>query len=374
MLKIANKAIGGIANEQYNRWGSKSVLLAETPPFAPTLPKNIRQLPAKLGAYFYEEISLPQVLLYRLSRMMVSWHMVVFRNLRIFLPALAHPREEKHYNDTYLLQQWIGRGISAPTDGRSLLLVHNQWTGANYYHWMIDSLPRLLLVQTQYPNCRVLMPAPVADFIRDSAALLGFTDLVLLQKGETLRDADLLIPEHVTPPGYQHPVLLRQLRQQLISAVYGGEKLPKPYRKVYISRRSQRVRRLINEEDIVALLERYGYEIWEFEGMSLIDQVHLMSETISLISIHGAGLTNILFLPAGAQVTELLNGDKITQLDNQNFENFIYYRMASALELPYYCLPCENAEGSPPTNEAHLRIEVSSMQQLLEILDLDGGN
>jgi capsular polysaccharide biosynthesis protein len=374
LLNIANKAIQRFVNEQQNRSGSTTLLLAETPPFAPALPMNRKQLPAALAAYFHEEIRLPQVLLHRLSRMMVSWHMVVFRNLRIFLPALAHPREEKHYDSTYLLQQWTGKGVLAPTDGRGLLLVHNQWTGSNYYHWMIDSLPRLLLVQTLCPGCRVLMPAPVADFVRTSAALLGFTDLVLLQKGETLREADLIIPEHTTPPGYQHPAVLRELRKQLVGAVYKDARMPKPYRKVYISRRSQRVRRLVNEDEIMALLKHHAYEVWEFEGMSLVEQVKLMSETKTLMSLHGAGLTNMLFLPAGAQVAELLNADKIIKLSNQNFENLIYFRMASALELPYYCLPCENVEDGTPTNEAHLRVEIKSLQELLEIMDSDRMN
>ena len=339
-----------------------------TAPFRPALPQNIAQLPAGLAAYFREEISLPAVHLFTLRQVSVSWHTVVFKGLRMFLLALAHPREIKHYDDTYLLQQWTGKLVRPPVDGRPLALVHNQWTSSNYYHWMIDSLPRLLLLQQEHSRCRLLMPAPVPAYVRDSAALLGFTELLLLQKGETLTGADILIPEHVTPPGYQNPALLQRVRRQLIEAVYQGETPPRPFRKVYVSRRSQRVRRLLNEDSIQGLLTEYGFEITEFEGMTVAEQVRLMAETQTFISIHGAGLTNMLFLPPGAQVAELLNSGKIVELANQHFENLIYFRMAAVLELPYYCLPCANATDGLPTNDSDLHLDLNALRQLLDLM------
>ena len=283
----------------------------------------------------------------------------------MFLPALAHLRESKHYTDTYLLQQWTGQLQQPPADEKKLVLVHNQWTNGNYYHWMVDALPRLLLLPLTPASYRLLMIAPVPNFVRDSAALLGFADLLSLAPGETLREADLLIPEHVTPPGYQRPTLLRQLRAALLKAVYQGVALPPAHRKVYVSRRQQRVRRLLNETDIADVLARHGYETVEFEGLSLAGQVQLIAETRAFVSVHGAGLTNMLFLPAGAQVAELLNADKLVQRRDEHFENLIYFRMAAALELPYYCLPCANVDHDPPTNEAHLRVDADALDQLL---------
>lgn len=358
-VRLANRKLPPLAAAQTTE------VLPPVAAFRPALPRNFAQLPGALAACFEEEISLPAVRRFALRGVSVSWHAVVFRGLRLFRPALAHPREEKHYDDTYLLQQWTGRRRPAPADGRALVLVHNQWTSANYYHWLVDSLPRLLLLPAAPAAYRLLMPAPVPAFVRDSAALLGFTELLPLAAGETLSGADLLIPEHVTPPGYQRPALLRQLRSALLRAVYQEQVLPPAHRKVYVSRRQQRVRRLLNEADIVAVLARHGYETVEFEGLSLAGQVRLMAETRAFVTVHGAGLTNMLFLPPGAQVAELLNADKLVQRRPEHFENLIYFRMAAALDLPYYCLPCANVDHDPPTNEAHLRVEADALDQLL---------
>ena len=361
-IRFANRNLPALRASQVTE------MLPPVPAFTPALPQNVAQLPVELAAYFREEISLPAIRLFTLRQVSVSWHAVVFKGLRMFLPALAHPREIKHYDDTYLLQQWTGKPVHSPADGRPLVLVHNQWTSTNYYHWMVDSLPRLLLLQSNYAHCRLLMPAPVPAYVRDSAAMLGFTELLLLQRGATLTGADLLIPEHVAPPGYQHPALLRRIQQQLIEAVYLDTTPPRPFRKVYVSRRSQRVRRLVNEDDIRELLAQYGFEIREFEGLTVEQQVRLMTETKTFVTLHGAGLTNMLFLPAGAQVAELLNADKIVELTNQHFENLIYFRMAAALNLPYYCLPCSNASAGSPTNDADLCLDLEALRQLLDLM------
>jgi len=52
-----------------------------------------------------------------------------------------------------------------------------------------------------------------------------------------------------------------------------------------------------------------------------------------LIGIHGAGLTNILFMPKGASVLELRRKD--------DSHNNCYFSLASALELNYFYQLCE---------------------------------
>lgn len=358
-VRLANRNLPSLKADQ-----AIGVLLP-VPTFRPSLPQNFVRLPAALASLFQEEISLPAVHLFQLHQVNISWNAVVFRGLRMFLPALAHLREDKHYTDTYLLQQWTGQLRQPPADEKELVLVHNQWTNGNYYHWMVDALPRLLLLPLVPTSYRLLMLAPVPAFVRDSAALLGFTNFLALEPGETLSKTDLLVPEHVTPPGYQHPTLLRLLREALLKAVYQGEAPPPTYRKVYVSRRRQQVRQLLNEADIASVLTRHGYETVEFEGLSLVEQVRLMAETITFVTVHGAGMTNMLFLSPGAQVAELLNADKLTRQLPEHFENLIYFRMAAALGLAYYCLPCANVDHDPPTNNAHLCVDAVALDQLL---------
>lgn len=68
-------------------------------------------------------------------------------------------------------------------------------------------------------------------------------------------------------------------------------------------------RLVLNEDALVADLKssfpQLQIHIESFEKMSLEQQVRLMRSTSILVGMHGAGMTNLLFLPRNAAVIEL---------------------------------------------------------------------
>ena len=76
--------------------------------------------------------------------------------------------------------------------------------------------------------------------------------------------------------------------------------------------------------------------------MAFSDQVRLLAEASDLISNHGAGLTNMLFMAPGTRVTEIrLEGDT---------HNNCYFSLARAGQLDYrYVL----ASAANPGEAAH---------------------
>ena len=360
LLRTASKRLGGLAYRQ------KAEAVAAVAPFAPTLPLNHAGLPASLRSFFQETVAIPPVPVYTLDDVFVSWHTAVFRNFRVFLPALAMPGTEYHYSDRLLLKQWVGhtRRVRRP-----LGLVHDPWSSSNFYHWMADSLPRLLVLREQHPGCQLLMPAPVAGYMQQTCAALGFTDLLTVEKDDIIHADTLVVPAHTTPLGYQHPPLLKQVRDELVAALAPAVPgRPPQRRRVYVSRARQKLRRLVNEDEILPLLAQYGFETVFFEELSLTQQVRLMQETAVLLGVHGAGLTNMLFLPAGATVIEMVNLEKLERTAEKGFENILYFRMAGGLQLPYYCLPGQHAGAGIPTNDSDIRVEPAQLAQVLSEL------
>jgi len=113
--------------------------------------------------------------------------------------------------------------------------------------------------------------------------------------------------------------LARHLRDQVGN--------PQPFRKLYISRSRAARRRIANEGALWPVLESQGFEFVHLEGRPFFEQVRLLAETSHLLSNHGAGLTNMLFMAPGTKVTEVrLRGDH---------HNNCYFSLARALELNY---------------------------------------
>jgi capsular polysaccharide biosynthesis protein len=47
--------------------------------------------------------------------------------------------------------------------------------------------------------------------------------------------------------------------------------------------------------EVRQILERYNFEVYDAERLSLAEQMQLFSESRYIVGLHGAGLTNIIF-------------------------------------------------------------------------------
>lgn len=201
--------------------------------------------------------------------------------------------------------------------------VTDEWS-ANYFHWMTDCLPRIWEGIEMAPNSPILLPQSFENlrYVTDSLNLAGL-EAIFFAKNENLKIAELtLTARTATFPNFFEP-LARKTR-----ALLSIQPAQTPWKKVYISRKLAPKRKAHNEQEVENFLRNQEFEIVYAEKLSLVEQIQLMSETSLLVCLHGAALTNMLFLPKTAKVLELRNvGDSITQC---------YFNLASALDLPYF--------------------------------------
>ena len=290
------------------------------------LPLNVDRLPVAVQAGFRQGYELPAVSLWRLRNVYITDTGIIFKNFKVFVPSLADRSLEKQLTYTFLLRQFrpaVQRTADVPAP---LLLVHDQWS-SNYYHWMIDLLPRLLLGD-ELKSLPLALPAVEADYMPATLRALVFTNFFKFKADEIVVAREVLLPERTAMGAFQNPQLLPRLRDVLVQALHPVA-VPRR-RRVYASRTKARKRRLLNEAELLPMLESYGFEFVCFEDLSFRQQIQLMRETDVLVGAHGANLVNILFMQPGARLVELLN---------QDYLNLVYYRMASALGLPYYFVP-----------------------------------
>lgn len=193
----------------------------------------------------------------------------------------------------------------------------------NHSHWLTAHMPRLLLLREQGLLDQVILPPERSATIDDSLRLLGL-------KPEDFQSYDPdrpLIVDELTILGTDRfrPELL-----QMVPEAYGVHEAPAPHRKVFISRLRAARRRLVNEEEVWKLLEPQGFERVLMEDLSFEEQVRLMRETAVLAAPHGAGLTNMMFCPKGADIIEIAD---------LGFPNPNFYALAAAMGHRYCLIP-----------------------------------
>ncbi|HYG89660.1 MAG TPA: glycosyltransferase family 61 protein [Azospirillum sp.] len=178
----------------------------------------------------------------------------------------------------------------------------------NYYHWLVDFLPRLLVFHrnralfASWGIRRIALIRDLPGFARELLDRIGIgpDDIVWIdgQRGWRFRSMHLL--SNFSQYGHLHPFTLDLLRKMLRPAGRGPGT-----RMLYVSRHDARNRRVRNDEELFAALETWGFERVMPGELSFAEQERLFTEARVIVGAHGAGLTNLLFAGPHTTLIEL---------------------------------------------------------------------
>ena len=218
----------------------------------------------------------------------------------------------------------------------------------NHSHWLTAHLPKLCLLRESGGLEHVVLPARRSAALDASLAMLGLDARDFPQ----FEPVQTLAVEELTLLGTDRfrPELLRPVRTALVGE--GGV----PRRRIYISRRHARRRRLCNEVQIWPLFRAAGFERVCMEDLAFPQQVALMAETAMLAAPHGAGLTNMLCCPAGCEVLEIAD---------LSFPNPNFYALAAAMGHRYWLVGA-GAVGEGHPLERDMRVDPAHVTDVLQ--------
>jgi capsular polysaccharide biosynthesis protein len=175
----------------------------------------------------------------------------------------------------------------------------------NYYHFLIDVLPRWGILQESLPGIvpdHLYVPC-ATSYQRELLALAGIDShhVVATEKHRAVSADRLLVPCLPNPEEIAPSWTVEWLRQCLPAA----RTEDKP-RLLYVTRGSgPNTRRLVGEANLWPRLEQRGFVRIDPGTMSVRDQIDHFAAADVIVGLHGAALTNLLFLKPGARVLEI---------------------------------------------------------------------
>lgn len=327
-----------------------------------TPPKNIHQEDLKIFQHeFNREFS--HVNLSELKNVKITCDGFVYQHndlMKVSFPSeksYKDGRKKVNFQQT-LIRRNLNKDLRSVDKG--IYFIDTRSTG--YFHWILDTLPRLYLVKDYLQQYPVILPYYYKDYsyIVNSLKLFD-ADIQYIEKNECLFLENLLIPEHVAPSGNYNPSLLFELKKFILNKIDNHHISGQG--KIYVSRaKANRFRRkVINEPDIFPVLKEHNYRITYFEDLNWFDQIKLMANSNQLISIHGAGLANMLFMPANSKILEIRRkGDS-----HQN----CFFSLASALGYDYYYLLCSTKGFFKNTMRGNLHVDPAEFSDVLSLMN-----
>jgi hypothetical protein len=175
---------------------------------------------------------------------------------------------------------------------------------AGYFHWINSVLPRIAVLQRFYRLRQLPLAVDLGKpFAVQSAGMLGLSSSQVLDGGKGYRCKKLWVftPAVIQGDHFTRPVFwTSEIRRTFL-----GRDLSNAGRKLYLSRADASVRAVVNEAELIALVRQYGFQPVTIGSMPFADQVGLFGSCDMLLSAHGAGLSNAIFMRTG-RVVEIL--------------------------------------------------------------------
>jgi capsular polysaccharide biosynthesis protein len=274
--------------------------------------------------------------------------------------ANVPPRLTKHFRRyaryKFLTERRVR--ISRP----DLLLIHNHWA-SGYYHWLMDACIKLRAIAPH--RYAVILPASYGRFARDSLRLLGCDDVVEVPPGRGVVASRVTIVANA-PRGHVNPRDVAWLRDGLTSSC---GKAAGSHKRIYVKRARDVLRKVENEDEVVEVVRQYGFTVVDSAALSSFeDEVKLFSGCEVLVGVHGAGLTNCLFMKPGCRVLELY---RALTLGGPGM-NTCYWNLCVAAGLSYYYQFCAHGRHEGPDHQdldrINVIVDVGKLRQNLELM------
>jgi hypothetical protein len=207
------------------------------------------------------------------------------------------------------------------------LLLSTLFAVNNYYHWMMDLMPRLRLFQMAGLSFdeidHFFVNSTKLPFQRETLKLAGIpaSKIVETETVEYFSCDELYVPSMPNRIGFP-----RRWMTDYLESIVPKNASATPD-KIYIDRRDSKVRVMLNNDVFAKFLEDLGFKL-------LVPSEQTFQETVSwfrgakmIVAIHGAALTDLAFCAPGTHVLEICP---------YNSDNNGFWTLACEKELNYY--------------------------------------
>lgn len=248
--------------------------------------------------------------------------------------------------------------------GEPCLWVTDDWSNG-YFHWLADALPRLYAARDAARDLVLLLPHGFErlGFVTASLKLFRVRRVEYVGADEVCVCERLFMPTHTAPSGHYNEPLVRELRDFLLEGCGAGAGVAAAASaggRLYVSRGRAPKRKLSNEPEVARTLEESGFRVVYLEEYPFEEQVRLAASARHLVSSHGAGLTNILFMREGASVLEL-------RREGERERNW-FFNLASAAGVRYYYQNCAPAIGGDDPHSGDLFADTAALRDNLALM------
>lgn len=288
----------------------------------------IRELPINFTQkdfeYFEKEITkkIPKNHIYTIQNVKIfNNYLIKFRYFNLVLNLSLFQKNE-FIRKIKILIKYILRKKNPIRIEKGCFITDNK--SYNYFHWYLDSVPRLIEIKEKFPDIILLLPKKVADqlFVQQFCSEFDI-DYIELHENKTYKVDTLISVNNIAPTGNFRKKNLEKIVLLFSNLNIDQESKSK---RIWISRQNS-LTKIKNFTELKKLLKNFNIDVINLEDFNLNEQIKLFKSIEFVGGLHGAGFTNLIH-SKDTKVLEVRN--------DSNKSRNCYFSLCSDLGLDYY--------------------------------------
>lgn len=188
-------------------------------------------------------------------------------------------------------------------------------SGENYFHWILDILPKFLIVSKNYElaNIKYFYLPELKDYQLSTLKILGINKKKIINSKvyrHIYSDSIITVDHPWYKKSYVHSQAVLMPRWIIIWIKKKFLKYKKKFNcsnKIYIDRTESKFKhcQIINEKEIYNYLKNRGFNKYKVGKLNFFKQIYLFRNAKVIIGAHGAAFTNIIFCKPNTKIIEI---------------------------------------------------------------------
>jgi capsular polysaccharide biosynthesis protein len=250
-------------------------------------------------------------------------------------------------------------------DSKYYLLIHSPIF--SYYHWLTESIPRLLMVKSRIKDLTLLLPISFRNigFVRESLEPFSINNVFYIPENANIKVNHLVLPQIKPYFTSYYPEVVSEIRN--LYADYSKEKYTKKdkiYDSLFFSDKNDSKTDIQNTNELNLLMNQYDIRQINILDYPLFEQVQIMQNAKFIISAGEDDLASISFANKGTSILELIKAHT-NEIDQPSLR---YLNMASNLDLRYYYQHCSPLKNHSINNKNKISINLELFEKNLNII------
>lgn len=317
------------------------------------LPVNYdTMLPSKTDFIIAEE-KFREVYSITLTNAYVSPYGVVFKNGRVINESVYNMFKPIHYYGTFYKKIFLNK-VKKVTG--KVAVCHNAYY-QNYYHFMADCLPRLYAIKDQAKDLTLILNKKSTRFIDEYVALFDFKDIVYINDDEIIKADEVVFTTQICRGLAYNPIIIKEINAWVKEKLNIKAKETSNGKVAFLSREFAQYRRTTKDKEILRYLREKNVSIFNFENVSIKEQVAAFAPIEKFISIHGAGMVNTMFSD---------NCTFILDLIHDQHPDDAFYNLACVYNTDFYYMQCPGVHKNLNPNVNDLDVDFEKFVEICE--------